>query len=1051
MIELDCSVPKKKYGAALTKVVEAVGLVIVKRYLLAPVKLYEAFKAYEPKDLTVEQKAYKFWHTVFATAVTDAMVRNRWALGTDKNAIEEVLTELFKSVFDRTRPGSFQPDNLIDPTSLPLYQEKLRELFPHYLAKIEPGHCKSDDAIRLDLDKSIRSSIWKVWHIDTAAFKEFETALDGLVAEGWQRVQAWRQHSGWIDYKLSGQPLFGQKDDSGITVQAVYTPLRCVIHEDLRVKSEGDEPADLQGPHDLDSKTKRIAHIGWLHETLADWLDIEGKDGARDPIRVIGGGPGSGKSTFSRVFASDVASQAGWNVCFVEMQHFRFKGDLEQNLSEHFASKRLGRCLGFDPLTAQSADQRPLLFVFDGLDELVRSDDAAEDVAKTFVRKAIGFLQKHNDGQMRAKAMILGRPAAVAPACKDAELDLSALVHVMPMNPLSAHALEIGYGRGGVELDPDLIRDPFQLASNDDRETYWENWCAASGETAKGKPTALEDRRLDEFTCEPLLFYLLIYSGFAMKGADEGEVNRNSIYREIFRRVHKRDKKLKKHEAARGIEKEDFFLLMECLAMAIWYGGGRTGSDDDFNTVFTALAEKTARRRLHGVQAATLENVAMQFYTRRDVGDDPGFEFIHKSFGEYLIGCALYRYASRLVTDDRGVDALALDWLKMTGRGVLSLDIIQFLRDEVRLNQPTDPDEFLSELLETLNLAVEKGFPAHELKSETWRQAETLQRNAAGSLLAVINAVYLTRRQGADEVVAPLDICWPEASAARQFLDMLHVTSAYGHPHGQLLSGFCFTGVIGRQGSRFQCDLSSLRLARVDLQGADLQHADLQQAYLLRAKLLGANLQRADLQGADLQRANLQQADLLRAKLLGANLQGADLQQAYLQQAYLLGAKLQQADLRGADLLRAKLLGANLQGADLQGADLQHADLQGADLQGAKLQQADLRGANLQRADLQGADLQRAMLRNSDASDAIILLASLASADLSLTRNLTQEQINSTFGDGGTKLPGGLNRPDHWPEQELGFVEADEQWRAWIRAQLAKENAEDDAEPAGTD
>jgi len=85
---------------------------------------------------------------------------------------------------------------------------------------------------------------------------------------------------------------------------------------------------------------------------------------------------------------------------------------------------------------------------------------------------------------------------------------------------------------------------------------------------------------------------------------------------------------------------------------------------------------------------------------------------------------------------------------------------------------------------------------------------------------------------------------------------------------------------------------------------------------------------------------------------------------------------LSEANLEGAVLYQAHLKGANFSGANLQGASLKEANLQGANLNSAKLEQANLSGA----------------------------------------KNLTQEQIEKTYGDSTTLLPESISRPEHWIE-----------------------------------
>ncbi len=104
------------------------------------------------------------------------------------------------------------------------------------------------------------------------------------------------------------------------------------------------------------------------------------------------------------------------------------------------------------------------------------------------------------------------------------------------------------------------------------------------------------------------------------------------------------------------------------------------------------------------------------------------------------------------------------------------------------------------------------------------------------------------------------------------------------------------------------------------------------------------------------------------------------------------------------DLSEARLTGADLTKASLSETDLIAADLSGAILAKASLVGALLLGANLRRSDLTLADLRGADLRGAD----------LSGADLSNAIFLIQTQLETAAGDGGTKLPPGLNRPSHW-------------------------------------
>jgi hypothetical protein len=110
-------------------------------------------------------------------------------------------------------------------------------------------------------------------------------------------------------------------------------------------------------------------------------------------------------------------------------------------------------------------------------------------------------------------------------------------------------------------------------------------------------------------------------------------------------------------------------------------------------------------------------------------------------------------------------------------------------------------------------------------------------------------------------------------------------------------------------------------------------------------------------------------------------------------------------DLTGAHLNRAQLGGADLTGATLGGAHLTRAFLGGA-----HLTLAWLKGADLTLAWLKGADLTLAWLKGADLTGAW-----LGGVDLTDALGLTQEQLDSAFGNARTKLPDRYERPTAWP------------------------------------
>ncbi len=125
--------------------------------------------------------------------------------------------------------------------------------------------------------------------------------------------------------------------------------------------------------------------------------------------------------------------------------------------------------------------------------------------------------------------------------------------------------------------------------------------------------------------------------------------------------------------------------------------------------------------------------------------------------------------------------------------------------------------------------------------------------------------------------------------------------------------------------------------------------------------------------------------------LSGANLKGANLFRAHFEKAWMRNTNLEKAQLQEIHLEEANLERSYLVKADLTEANLKRANLSNAHLEGANLSAVNLQGANLTGTHLEGVDLSK-------------------------TLGLTQDQIESAYGDVNTILPNGdfWQRPESW-------------------------------------
>lgn len=166
-------------------------------------------------------------------------------------------------------------------------------------------------------------------------------------------------------------PIFSPDDDETVSLSEIYLKLRCFWS--TRTESS-------------DETIKITSHVRDLHTTAKDWLL-----NSSDQLRVVGGGPGSGKSSFAKGFAQEVVQDDSHRVIFVELQHLTFKTELYEALGAYLerSNKNTGEdgSAGFyeNPLKWAADDDTPILLIFDGLDELSAQDIETRVLTKNFM------------------------------------------------------------------------------------------------------------------------------------------------------------------------------------------------------------------------------------------------------------------------------------------------------------------------------------------------------------------------------------------------------------------------------------------------------------------------------------------------------------------------------------------------------------------------------------------------------------------------------------------------------------------------------------------
>lgn len=857
------------------------------------------------RGLDAQTRAQMLWKEAVVLGIEDLF---RSGFHTPLNA-EELRGHIVNllAASEKTNPAArVTAGRVRDPKKHPQYAP-LRAAFPDFIRNVAPETpLPRIEAAPDRLDRSIVKGLWRAWQADPDFYTSLESAFTGPAAEAESLQRSWDHHHNWIRHRYYSKPLWFD-EERGIALADLYVPPRAFCRWEAK-EAEDMSTGQTRAVSAYDERVPKHAEVLDLQSAVNDWLEI---DDPRDRIRIVGGGPGSGKSSFARKLAADLANADGWHVLFIEAQNLTAGGDWEDKIGRHLSAADRG---GFEtnPLSRIGGGYGRVLLIFDGLDEIRAASTNDADLMKTVINQTKELLSSRAGDRANVKALLLGRPTSARDALDELGRGEDRLFDVAKLPPLTYADANVKEHR---------FSDPWALAEQDQRDAYWQAWMVATGR-APDTPNVLHNEAFGDLTAEPVLVYLLIHSRYAEpdKAPDPSleTVNRNAIYGDIIRRLPPREWGQDKDQNTKGLGEEDFFFLLECLGLASWATGGRIGDENLFKAFKDHCSDRQRKKRYDALPVTALKNVATTFYTRAD----GGYEFVHKSFSDYLIARGLVRFARERLPSflENDAESGAEAWLKIAGDAPITPTIIQFMRDEVRRLAETRVEEVrrtCDDLVEVINSAIAHGLPAHETMplarrevggKLTLRQTESAERYALGALLAIINAHARALGQSNSEN-AMITLKWTEGpQSALRMIKRLRLEQ----DREETCDAITIRDLNDKGNTGLQTCLSHLNLSGMDFLGVfavdwDLRSCDLAGAFLASANLALANFQEADLRRAHLGASILRKADFRNSNLAEADLDEADLNDANFSNARFSDTIMDDADLASAPLSHSQL------------------------------------------------------------------------------------------------------------------------------------------------
>ncbi len=528
-------------------------------------------------------------------------------------------------------------------------------------------------------------------------------------------MQGWRLYGQWLQRQVSDR-MFAE----AFSVDKVYVPLRAYYEE----KSAKDSGRQAELREDL--QCARI--VVDLESDFRHWLETI----AEPAVRFISGGPGSGKSTFAKIFAARIAKETAIPVLYIPQHLFDASGNLIAAMEEFIKGNRF---LSGSPLDANNSKKR-LLIIFDGLDELALQGKAAN----AFVDEVLRRIHAGNSQGGQRQVIITGRIIAVQAV--EAKLrETKQITHVLPYFVAKKERKQ--------------YHDPAKLLENDQRQDWWQKYGKAAGKGYAGLPKELAWDSFQEISAQPLLNYLLALSYDHQRITFNDDTTLNQIYADLISAVYCRQYeeggKGPVSVCAGGLTEQQFVRVLKEIALAVWHGDGRSAT---VAAIQAKCQTGGIARYLEPFQEgakAGVTRLLTAFYFRQSEqrqDGDPAFEFTHKSFGEYLTVLCIVRLLKKICSERRrrlegpeeGWDEKESlqRWTSICAVTWMDDDLLRFISNEFRVMTHEELLALQAVVRELLSYTINQGLPfPDEFLGKGFKEHLRLAGNVEGALLAV--------------------------------------------------------------------------------------------------------------------------------------------------------------------------------------------------------------------------------------------------------------------------------------------------------------------------
>ena len=790
---------------------------------------------------------------------------------------EDILTKISKVKI------SLNSEFLSNPNDLPILEEII-PIYEQWL--VDMGTAPYSASL---ISRRFRSyfvyALSSEWRNNHGSYKELIEALKTPFNAAEERERDWDNYFSMIERRID-ENVF----DEPFGLAQIYVPLNAYYFEKSQSSAEKNSTFSQE-------KKRRVVS---LEDELTEWISRRQKE---DAVRVVSGGPGSGKSSFMKMLCAKICRQRLAKPLYIPLHLIDPTRDVADEISKFVREEGF---LRFNPLDTDFPI-KDLIIVFDGLDELASQGKIAAQVAKDFVQAVERMVERRNLGSNSLLVLISGRELVVQ------ENSTEFRRHKQILNVLPYFV---------PQEERNVYIDPEKLLNDDLRSIWWRKYGILTNQAFDNIPIDLQKHEIDEITAQPLLNFLVALSYSRGKLNFSESLNLNNVYADLVTAVYERGyEKNRIHRSISHIQQKDFLRVLEEIGLAAWHGSD--GRSTSVNEILTHCKESGLESLIttfqEGAKAGVTKLLAAFFFRQngQQITGDATFVFTHKSFGEYLTAIRIVRGIERIVIQlqrkienpDDGYDITEglVHWTKLVGRAQMTTYIRKFLLREIRQKDQQSLKQWKDRLSDLLSQAVEKQMPMEKIGVLSFSESCRQNNNASESLVIAVNACAVVLKD-------KITLKFKTRSSFGSFIRKLAPQRT--GPKSPILYDAL---------SYFDFSEQSFDLA--DLYGANLSYTK-----WTKSSMHYANLATANLRGAIFDQALMIEVDLNHARL----------SESSLIETKITGAKLLSASFKGAILVRSDISYSDVENADFTDADITGMMAQGVDFSRCHIKLSDL-------------------------------------------------------------------------------------------------------------